>query len=151
MSRRKPVNYINNREFTDEVSRWKVEWLAYMEETGTRMRVSEKMGECFMMLTKRYGSKANFAGYTYNEDMQSEGILCCVKYAHNFNPEKSTNAFAYFTRIIHNAFLQFLGKEKKFATFKFNQAKEASPALAKYDYNGNGQKEYSGAVKKGDK
>jgi DNA-directed RNA polymerase specialized sigma24 family protein len=35
------------------------------------------------------------------------------QYIHNFNPEKSQNPFAYFTQIIHYAFLRRIQKEKK--------------------------------------
>ena len=41
------------------------------------------------------------------------GIENCVQYIHNFNPEKSQNPFAYFTQIIHYAFLRRIQKEKK--------------------------------------
>ena len=39
----------------------------------------------------------------------------CIRdrYIHNFNPEKSQNPFAYFTQIIHYAFLRRIQKEKK--------------------------------------
>ena len=49
----------------------------------------------------------------FREDMISDGIENCVQYIHNFNPEKSTNPFAYFTQIIHYAFLRRIQKEKK--------------------------------------
>ena len=42
-----------------------------------------------------------------------DGIENCVQYIHNFNPEKSQNPFAYFTQIIHYAFLRRIQKEKK--------------------------------------
>ena len=45
--------------------------------------------------------------------MISDGIENCVQYIHNFNPEKSKNPFAYFTQIIHYAFLRRIQKEKK--------------------------------------
>ena len=45
--------------------------------------------------------------------MISDGIENCVQYVHNFNPEKSQNPFAYFTQIIHYAFLRRIQKEKK--------------------------------------
>ena len=45
--------------------------------------------------------------------MISDGIENCVQYIHNFNPEKSQNPFAYFTQIIHYAFLRRIQKEKK--------------------------------------
>jgi DNA-directed RNA polymerase specialized sigma24 family protein len=49
----------------------------------------------------------------FREDMISDGIENCVQYIHNFDPEKSTNPFAYFTQIIHYAFLRRIQKEKK--------------------------------------
>jgi hypothetical protein len=45
--------------------------------------------------------------------MISDGIENCVQYIHNFNPERSQNPFAYFTQIIHYAFLRRIQKEKK--------------------------------------
>jgi DNA-directed RNA polymerase specialized sigma24 family protein len=49
----------------------------------------------------------------FREDMISDGIENCVQYIHNFNPERSQNPFAYFTQIIHYAFLRRIQKEKK--------------------------------------
>jgi len=49
----------------------------------------------------------------FREDMISDGIENCVQYIHNFDPEKSRNPFAYFTQIIHYAFLRRIQKEKK--------------------------------------
>ena len=48
-----------------------------------------------------------------SDDMICDGIENCVQYIHNFNPEKSQNPFAYFTQIIHYAFLRRIQKEKK--------------------------------------
>ena len=45
--------------------------------------------------------------------MISDGIENCVQYIHNFDPEKSRNPFAYFTQVIHYAFLRRIQKEKK--------------------------------------
>jgi DNA-directed RNA polymerase specialized sigma subunit len=49
----------------------------------------------------------------FREDMISDGIENCVQYINNFDPNKSTNPFAYFTQIIHYAFLRRIQKEKK--------------------------------------
>ena len=51
--------------------------------------------------------------YMFKEDMISDGIENCVQYIHNFNPEKSQNPFAYFTQIIHYAFLRRIQREKR--------------------------------------
>jgi len=45
--------------------------------------------------------------------MISDGIENCVQYIHNFDPEKSRNPFAYFTQIIHYAFLRRISREKR--------------------------------------
>ena len=37
----------------------------------------------------------------------------CIRDRHNFNPEKSQNPFAYFTQIIHYAFLRRIQREKR--------------------------------------
>lgn len=50
-----------------------------------------------------------------NSFVLGNGLLTgnCVQYIHNFDPEKSKNPFAYFTQIIHYAFLRRIQKEKK--------------------------------------
>tara|TARA_Y100000992_G_scaffold71002_1_gene44591 strand:- start:590 stop:862 length:273 start_codon:yes stop_codon:yes gene_type:complete len=45
--------------------------------------------------------------------MISDGIENCVQYIYNFDPAKSRNPFAYFTQIVHYAFLRRIQKEKK--------------------------------------
>ena len=49
----------------------------------------------------------------FRDDMISDVIENFVQYIHNFYPEKSRNPFAYFTQIIHYAFLRRIQKEKK--------------------------------------
>jgi len=51
--------------------------------------------------------------YMFREDMISDGVENCIQYIHNFDPNKSSNPFAYFTQIIHYAFLRRIQKEKK--------------------------------------
>jgi DNA-directed RNA polymerase specialized sigma subunit len=43
--------------------------------------------------------------YKYEEDKQdciAHAVEDCIKYWRNFNPEKSSNAFAYYTQMIKN-------------------------------------------------
>ena len=49
----------------------------------------------------------------FKDDMVCDGIENCVQYINNFNPEKSKNPFAYFTQIIHYAFLRRIQREKR--------------------------------------
>jgi DNA-directed RNA polymerase specialized sigma24 family protein len=50
--------------------------------------------------------------------MVSDGIENCLQYLDNFNPQKSSNPFAYFTQIIYYAFVRRIQKEKKQTTIK---------------------------------
>jgi hypothetical protein len=122
--------YINNETFT----RTMTEWVASIQGIKDRKKwpqMPNYVGECFMKIVDNYGNKSNFRNYTYLDMMKSEAILTCVKYAHNFNIEKSKNAFAYFTQVVHYCFLQILAKERLQNEIKFKAISEQSI----YNYN----------------
>ena len=45
--------------------------------------------------------------------MISDRVENCIQYVDNFDPNKSTNAFSYFTQIIYFAFLEEFKKKKR--------------------------------------
>lgn len=94
--------YIKNKELYEEVVRCK--------QTG---QMSDLLARAFIQIAERYSTKPNFIAYTYREDMVGEAIVQLCKGWDKFNPEKTTNAFSYYTQITHNAFIQFLNKERK--------------------------------------
>lgn len=75
--------------------------------------IPEYVGRCLLQIATRLATKNNFRDYPAKEDMISDGIENCVSYINNFDPEKSSNPFAYFTQIIYYAFLRRIQKEKK--------------------------------------
>jgi DNA-directed RNA polymerase specialized sigma subunit len=81
-------------------------------------KASERLGEIFLDLVENYATKSNFSGYSFLEEMKSRGIYFLLAYSKSFNPEKSSNAFAYCTQIVKNAFIQVIIKEKKHAETK---------------------------------
>ena len=58
--------------------------------------------------------------------MISDGIENCLQYLNNFNPETSSNPFAYFTQIIYYAFIRRIQKEKKQVTIKQRMIAESN-------------------------
>jgi hypothetical protein len=56
--------------------------------------------------------------------MVSDGIENCLMYFENFDPAKSSNPFAYFTQIIHYAFLRRIDKEKKQLYVKYKSTEQ---------------------------
>tara|TARA_Y100001973_G_C5206924_1_gene342150 strand:+ start:3289 stop:3861 length:573 start_codon:yes stop_codon:yes gene_type:complete len=71
------------------------------------------IGECLLQIANRLSYKPNFANYMFREEMVGDGIENCINYLNNFNPDKSTNPFAYFTQIIYYAFLRRIEREKR--------------------------------------
>ena len=113
MVKKKSEHYVNNKELLEAliVYRGKV---AEAEKLGKpKPRITNYIGECFLKIATHLSFKPNFVNYMFREDMISDGIENCVQYIHNFDPEKSRNPFAYFTQIIHYAFLRRIQKEKK--------------------------------------
>lgn len=92
------------------------------DENGRHIKgsghISEELGMMISRIAKRYAGKGNFSGYTWKEDMIGDAIYTCIKYMHNFNPEKSNNPFAYFTQICHNAFINYIKRQKKHSDIK---------------------------------
>ena len=112
-TRKRSEHYVNNKEFLAAIVEYK-EKVALAEERGeAKPRITNYLGECFLKIATHLSYKPNFVNYMFRDDMISDGIENCVQYIHNFDPEKSRNPFAYFTQIIHYAFLRRIQKEKK--------------------------------------
>ena len=129
MPKKKPEHYVNNKELLEAmvVYRFKVE-KSYKNTFGVDLTEQPKkerarkwegkppitnyLGESFLKIATHLSYKPNFVNYMFREDMISDGIENCVQYIHNFDPEKSKNPFAYFTQVIHYAFLRRIQKER---------------------------------------
>ena len=112
-TRKRTEHYVNNKEFLYAIVKNKADVKEAEEKGDPKPRITNYLGECFVKIATHLSYKPNFVNYMFREDMISDGIENCVQYIHNFNPEKSTNPFAYFTQIIHYAFLRRIQKEKK--------------------------------------
>ena len=106
-------HYVNNKEFTAAVAEYNASVVLAEKNGEEKPRMTEYIGECIYKIATRLSTRPNFINYTYRDEMISDGIENCVNYIGNFNPEKSTNPFAYFTQIIYYAFLRRIQREKK--------------------------------------
>ena len=111
--RKRSEHYVNNKEFLEAICEYKRKVKVAAENGEPKPRITNYLGECFLKIATHLSYKPNFVNYMFREDMICDGIENCVQYIHNFNPEKSSNPFAYFTQIIHYAFLRRIQKEKK--------------------------------------
>ena len=109
----KKPHYVNNKDFHSAMVDWKDTVNCAIEGKKTPPRITNYIGECFLKIANGLSHRPNFAYYSYRDEMVSDGIENCIRYADRFNPEKSKNPFAYFTQIIYFAFLRRIEKEKK--------------------------------------
>lgn len=115
----KPNHYVDNQLFLQEITVYRNSVLRAEELKIERPRVPEYIGTCLFKIATHLARKPNFANYTFREDMVSDGIENCLLYIDNFDPDRGTNPFAYFTQIIYYAFLRRIQKEKKHMYVKY--------------------------------
>ena len=113
MAKKKSEHYVNNKELLAALIDYRAEVAVAKTKDLPKPRISNYLGSCFLKIATHLSYKPNFVNYMFRDDMISDGIENCVQYIHNFDPEKSRNPFAYFTQIIHYAFLRRIQKEKK--------------------------------------
>ena len=113
MAKKKSEHYVNNKELLAALIDYRAEVAVAKSKDLPKPRISNYLGECFLKIATHLSYKPNFVNYMFRDDMISDGIENCVQYIHNFDPAKSKNPFAYFTQIIHYAFLRRIQKEKK--------------------------------------
>jgi len=58
-------------------------------------------------------SSYNFSRYSFRNEMVSDSVLNCVKYLHNFDENKTRNAFSYVTTICWYSAVQRIKREKQ--------------------------------------
>lgn len=111
--KKRSEHYVNNKEFLIAMVEYKKLVANALERGDPKPQIPRYIGECFLKIANHLSFKPNFVNYMFKDDMICDGIENCVRYINNFDPEKSQNPFAYFTQIIHYAFLRRIQQEKK--------------------------------------
>jgi len=106
-------NYVNNATLLQHLKVYLEQLREAKQQQLPEPKIPEYIGSCILLIATRLANKPNFAGYSFKEEMISDGIENSLMYLHNFNPDKSSNPFAYFTQIIKFAFIRRIQKEKK--------------------------------------
>lgn len=112
-------HYVDNKRLYGEMIKYINAYNEAKEQGREPPKASNYIGECIWMIANRLSTNRNFIGYTYRDEMIGDAIENCLRYLHNFNPDKSNNPFAYFTQIMYYAFLRRIEKEKKQSYIKY--------------------------------
>lgn len=119
-------NYVNNKDFLEALIDYRKKRLHAEENDEEEPRIPDYIGKCFYQIANRLATKPNFSGYSYKDEMISDGLENAIQAINNFDPDKSNNPFAYFTQIIWYAFLRRIDKEKRQMYIKHKVTENAS-------------------------
>ena len=106
-------HYVNNADFLAAIVQYKASIKEAEDSGAPKPRVPEYIGECVLKIATQLATNFRFNQYTYKDEMILDGIENCFLYFDNFDPEKSSNPFGYYTRVIWWAFVRRINKEKK--------------------------------------
>tara|TARA_B100000073_G_scaffold87520_2_gene68275 strand:+ start:2436 stop:3005 length:570 start_codon:yes stop_codon:yes gene_type:complete len=106
-------HYVDNKQLYKVLVEYKEKRLKAEKAGKPAPPIPNYVGECLLQIANRLSYKPNFANYMFREEMVGDGVENCINYLNNFNPDKSTNPFAYFTQIIYYAFLRRIDREKR--------------------------------------
>lgn len=106
------INYVDTETFCLEIVKWNIARKDAIENGKSIPPMPNTIGAEIINIANGIGSRHNFRNYTYVDEMIDDGILSAVKAVKNFNPEKSSNPFGYFTLVIWRAFLTRIKVEK---------------------------------------
>jgi hypothetical protein len=118
-------HYIDDAKLTQILSEWKKIYDAAKAAGEIVPRLPESVGAAIYDMSEAMGKRFNFSNYSYLDEMKSKAILHCVKYIHNFNPEKKSekkgkvSAFGYINMIIWRSFTNCIKEEKQEQYFKY--------------------------------
>ena len=86
---KKSEHYVNNKEFLNALENYFAQVEKAKLNDQPKPQIPKYIGECFLKIANHLSYKPNFVNYMFKDDMICDGIENCVRYIHNFNPEKS--------------------------------------------------------------
>ena len=113
MTTKKKKHYVDNEKFLAEIKVYKQQCKDAAAAGLEKPRISEYIGKCIYLIAENLSHKPRFMNYSFRDELVSDAIENCFLYFDNFNADKYSNPFAYFTQIIYFAFHRRISKEEK--------------------------------------
>lgn len=102
IKKKRAKNYVNNADL-----------LIQYKLSREQDRMTEELAKMLQTIAQRYALKPSFRDYSYVDDMKAYSMMMVVRTWRSFKPEKSSNAFAFYTQCIKNSFKQYLKVERR--------------------------------------
>lgn len=113
------IHYVDNKAFLEAIRVYRKEMLRCVKDKRPKPKIPNYIGECFYKICTHLSLKFNFVNYTYRDEMVGDALENCVACLDNFDPEKSSNPFGYFSLVSHRAFVRRIQREKKHLYVKY--------------------------------
>jgi len=111
--KKKKNHYVDNERFLTEIMEYKKRCREAIDKGLEKPRVPEYIGKCIYLMAENLSHKPRFMNYSFRDELVSDAIENCFLYFDNFDPDKGSNPFAYYTQIIYYAFHRRISKEEK--------------------------------------
>ena len=99
---KKSEHYVNNKDFLNALELYFAQVARAKLNDQPKPPIPRYIGECFLKIANHLSYKPNFVNYMFKDDMICDGIENCVRYVHNFNPEKSNSIEAAVTLLLES-------------------------------------------------
>lgn len=116
-------NYVDNKKLLESMKDY-IDSVNSCSSQDEYPQISDYIGECISLIAKGLANRPNFINYPFKEDMISDGIENSLRYIRNFDPEKSSNPYGYFTQIIYYAFVRRIQREKRHLYTKYKMIEQ---------------------------
>lgn len=126
MATKKSTTYVNNQKFYESLAQYRRQYFAAKDANLPEPPIPEFVGECLLKIATRFAYHPRFARYSYKDDFTADAVETMIRYLMNFNPDKSTNPFAYFTQIAYHAFFRRINLERKQQYIKYRMIQKAA-------------------------
>ena len=130
------AHYISNKEFTAAIVEYIQACDAAEAEGKEAPQIPDSIARQFIALANKIGSRYNFSGYTFKDEMIGNAIFACVAKIRKFNIAISNNAFAYFTNVCWRAMVDVINTEEEMSYIKAKSFSSVDMEDSLYDDSG---------------
>lgn len=111
-------HYVSDKQFTANV----IEYLAKCndhESRGLEAPVIPRIiADDFIKLANKLGTRYNFIGYSFRDEMVSSAIYACCNKIRKFNVDIKASAYTFFSKVCWRAMVDVINAEEKHSYIK---------------------------------
>ncbi len=119
MKEKTPDNYyVSDKEFTSNVIEYLTQCIDAEAKGLETPIIPKKIAQDFIKLANKLGTRYNFIGYTFRDEMVSSAIYACCNKIRKFNVDIKASAYTFFTKVCWRAMVDVINAEEKHSYIK---------------------------------